>query len=220
MTFDYKKNSLDHLKDWLYDCMGNDAVSPKEIFDSIKEVIEEQYYYYKNGASKTYELLTLINGQVVFNIDSNNNDSIGIGSDFNYNVDPGGNDLTGLDFWEENHYPHEYPHEYKFCTYEETVSSGYEMTADGFWIKKNEEHNMPPWGHSDMEALSHQKEDKVVKWQLPVEMDPSGEYFITFPDDLLDAAGLKEGDEVYWVDNNDGTFTFRKDTKHLGGDEC
>jgi hypothetical protein len=221
MTFDYKKNSLDHLKDWLYDCMGNDAVSPKEIFDTIKEVIQEQYYYYKNGASKTYELLTLINGQVVFNIDSNNNDSIDIGSDLNYNVDPGGNDLTGLDFWEENHYPDEYK------TYKEAVSAGYEMTADGFWIKKNEEHNMPPWGHSDMEAMcdNASKQDKVVKWRLPVEEVKDSdtdetEYFITFPDDLLEATNLLPGDEVEWIEKEVGTFLLRKITKPLGVDEC
>jgi hypothetical protein len=61
--------------------------------------------------------------------------------------------------------------------------------------------------HSDMEALSQYKdeemdamcdnaakEDKVVRWQLPVEEDTvNGEYFITFPDDLLEAANLKAG---------------------------
>ncbi len=54
------------------------------------------------------------------------------------------------------------------------------------------------------------KEDKVVKWQLPVELDPSGEYFVQFPDDLLEAAGLQEGDIVEWVNNLDGSYTLRK----------
>lgn len=53
--------------------------------------------------------------------------------------------------------------------------------------------------------------DKVVKWILPVEADgPSGEYFITFPDDLLEAANLQEGDEIEWVDQHNGTFILRK----------
>jgi bifunctional DNA-binding transcriptional regulator/antitoxin component of YhaV-PrlF toxin-antitoxin module len=43
---------------------------------------------------------------------------------------------------------------------------------------------------------------------------------VSFPDDLLEAAKLKEGDEVYWVDNNDGTYTIRKVSKPLGMDEC
>jgi hypothetical protein len=63
--------------------------------------------------------------------------------------------------------------------------------------------------------------DKVIKWKLPVEVDgPSGEYFVNFPDDLLEAADLKEGDQVYWVDNGDGTWMIRKVTKPLGMGEC
>ena len=90
---------------------------------------------------------------------------------------------------------------------------------------------MRPWGHSDMEALSQYtdeelegmcnnaaKEDKVIKWQLPVEevenLDTmETDYFITFPDDLLDAANLKPGDEVEWLDNDDGTFILKKLSK-------
>ena len=87
-------------------------------------------------------------------------------------------------FWEENYYPEEVKDD---C--------------------------MPPWGHSDMEALSQQKEDKVVKWVLPVERkieDGIDDYYIQFPDDLLEAANLKPGDEIEWVDMNDGTFILRK----------
>jgi hypothetical protein len=59
--------------------------------------------------------------------------------------------------------------------------------------------------------LPQEKPDKVVRWQLPVECDgPSGEYYITFPDDLLEAANLEEGEEVEWVDNGDGSFILRK----------
>ena len=93
---------------------------------------------------------------------------------------------------------------------------------------------MRPWGHSDMEALSQYtdeemdamcdnaaKEDKVVRWQLPVEEDTvNGEYFITFPDDLLEAANLKEGDDVEWIDNDDGTFILKKSVKQLNHDEA
>jgi hypothetical protein len=97
---------------------------------------------------------------------------------------------------------------------------------------------MPPWGHSDMEALKYtDKEldamcdnaakrvdvitqevekivpDKVVKWILPIEEVDCDEYIINFPDDLLEAANLKEGDEVEWVDRNDGSFLIRKVNK-------
>jgi len=57
-----------------------------------------------------------------------------------------------------------------------------------------------------------QVQDKVIKWQLPVEQVHE-EYFITFPDDLLEAANLKEGDDVEWVDRDDGSFLLQKVTK-------
>ena len=57
--------------------------------------------------------------------------------------------------------------------------------------------------------------DKVVKWILPVEEVQNAEtgkdeYYVAFPDDLLDAANLKEGDQVEWVDNGDGSYLLRK----------
>jgi hypothetical protein len=61
-------------------------------------------------------------------------------------------------------------------------------------------------GHRPVDPI-----DKVVKWQLPVEIDgASGEYYVMFPDDLLEAANLKEGDQVEWVDRGDGSYLLRK----------
>jgi len=93
---------------------------------------------------------------------------------------------------------------------------------------KEEDPCMPPWGHSDLEykgsTVSSVKQDKVVKWQLPVEEENDvitgeKEYFITFPDDLLEAANLKQGDDVEWVDRNDGSFLLRKTTQPKTYDE-
>ena len=59
------------------------------------------------------------------------------------------------------------------------------------------------------------KKDVVKKWILPVEevkdvdVDET-EYFVSFPDDLLETANLKEGDQIEWVDNKNGTYTIRK----------
>jgi antitoxin component of MazEF toxin-antitoxin module len=69
-----------------------------------------------------------------------------------------------------------------------------------------------------------EEKDKVVKWRLPVEEvedcdTNKTEYFITFPDDLLEAANLEVGDEVEWVDRNDGSFILRKIQKTLTHDE-
>jgi len=90
----------------------------------------------------------------------------------------------------------------KKMTYDEAIAAGWTMTADGFWIKENKK-----------------------KWVLPVEEvkdtdTDKTEYFVSFPQDLLEAADLKEGDEVHWVDNNDGTYTIRKVTRPLQMDEC
>lgn len=55
------------------------------------------------------------------------------------------------------------------------------------------------------------KEDKVVKWILPVELDGlTGECYILLPDDLLERAGLKEGDTVEWINLDNGSFEMRK----------
>ena len=33
--------------------------------------------------------------------------------------------------------------------------------------------------------------------QTVIEVDPSGEYFITIPDEILESLGWKEGDEIH-----------------------
>lgn len=94
------------------------------------------------------------------------------------------------DFWEQNYYPEEYGSQY---TDEELIAM----------------------------CDAAEKEHRVKKWILPVEMDgPSGEYFVMFPDDLLEAANLCEGDQIYWVDNKDGSYTIRKVTQSLKMEEC
>ena len=59
------------------------------------------------------------------------------------------------------------------------------------------------------------KKDRVKSWVLPVQqsvIDGTEDYYVTFPDDLLEAAGLKEGDQVEWVDQKDGSYIIRKVT--------
>jgi len=55
-----------------------------------------------------------------------------------------------------------------------------------------------------------QKEDKVIRWSLPVEEAEDGEYYITFPEDLLEAAKLSPGDNVEWVELTENTYLLRK----------
>jgi len=58
-----------------------------------------------------------------------------------------------------------------------------------------------------------EKQDKVVKWQLPVEMHPSGECYVMFPDDLLEAANLEENDTIEWIEQGDGSYLLKKVVK-------
>ena len=55
-----------------------------------------------------------------------------------------------------------------------------------------------------------EKKDRVIKWSLPVEEAEDGEYYITFPEDLLEAAKLAPGDNVEWVDLTENTYLLRK----------
>ena len=69
------------------------------------------------------------------------------------------------------------------------------------------------------------EKNKVKKWILPVEEvrdEDTDEdiYCVTFPADLLEAANLKEGDEIEWVEKNDGSYLLRKVIRPLGMDEC
>lgn len=95
-------------------------------------------------------------------------------------------------------------------------------------VKLKNKDCMPPWGHSDMEALQYTEEilnamcdqaekDQVKKWTLPVEIDgASGEYFLTLPDDLLDKLSWSEGDTLEWIDNKNGTLTLCRYLDKIG----
>ena len=41
-------------------------------------------------------------------------------------------------------------------------------------------------------------------------VDGQVDYFITFPDELLESLDAAPGDYVLWTDNNDGSFTITK----------
>lgn len=183
MDFDYKKYSLEQLENWMHDALSAGEASAEEVYNTIKKVVQEQYYYHKHHASQANELLALLNGNGIGHVKQYDDcvDKI-----LSCDKDDQSPECKGAwnSFWEENYYP--------------------------------EEHCMSPWGHSDLEysireAEYYNKKDKVNKWVLPVQVDGlSGDCYINLPDDLLEAANLKEGDQVEWVDLNNGTFEMRK----------
>ena len=117
--------------------------------------------------------------------------------------------------------------EENYYTYKHQASQAYELlgllNGNGKGHIENYEPSMPPWGHSDLEALRYTDEEldamcaaatsakkgKVNKWILPVDDD----YNITFPEDLLEQTGWKEGDILEWIDQGDGSFKMVKKEK-------
>jgi len=49
------------------------------------------------------------------------------------------------------------------------------------------------------------------RWLADVKEDPvTGDSIIEFPPEMLEETGWKEGDELVWTDNKDGSFTLTK----------
>ena len=176
----YKKYSLEQLENWMHDAMSADEATPQEIYDVIVGVVKDNYYTYKKQASEAYELLALLNGNGKGHI-----------KEYDDCVDK----ILSCD--------------------RDDPSPECKGAWNDFWKKVDVVDSPPVYVSEDGDVFVKdyptKKEDKVVKWQLPIEVDgPSGEYFVMFPDDLLEAAGLKEGDTVNWIDRGDGSFELRK----------
>ena len=92
-----------------------------------------------------------------------------------------------------------------YYTYKQKASDAYELLA---LLNGNDKNKYEDYLDK---FLNSPKEDKVNRWVLPVELDElTGECYVQFPDDLLEAANLKEGDQVQWIDRGDGSFEMRK----------
>ena len=205
--FNYKKYSLEKLEEWMHDCMSSGEASPQEVYDTIVNVVKEQYNYYKDGASKTNELLELLNGVKTLHVDLSS--LYGNDDNITFNTDAAGNYVE--------------PYDYLACNKDDTSpeckgawNSFWEedqIKVDGYSV--NNQSHSDYWYDYDRNDPNRPNpfKDKVVKWRLPIERkieDGVDDYYIQFPDDLLEAANLKFGDEIEWVDRNDGTFILRK----------
>jgi antitoxin component of MazEF toxin-antitoxin module len=191
---DYKKYSLENLEKWIEDAINSSEASPQEIFDVIKNVVSDNYYCYKNHTERCYELLALLNGNGVGHLSCDKDDK-------SPECQKAWND-----FWEENYYPEEHQ-QYT----EEELNAMCDKAASDQEKQKCREYNLREAEYYDKRVQLDAKKDKVVKWQLPVEADgASGEYFVFFPDDLMEAANLKEGDTIEWVDQGNGSYFLKK----------
>jgi hypothetical protein len=221
MDFDYKKYSLENLENWMHDAISCGEATPQEIYDVIKGVVSENYYIYKDHASRCNELLALLNGNGKGHLSCDKDDK-----------SPECQQAWN-DFWEENYYPEEhsqYTEEELNAMCDKAASDNEKNKCREYNLREAEYYNQraeldakwkpvsvpsqPLYVSEDGDVWipnSVTKEDKVVKWQLPIEVDGiSGEYYIQFPDDLMEAASIKEDDFVEWIDRKDGSFELRK----------
>jgi bifunctional DNA-binding transcriptional regulator/antitoxin component of YhaV-PrlF toxin-antitoxin module len=182
---DYKKYSLKQLENFLYDAMGAAEATPQEIYDVIKGVVEDNYYTYKQQTANAYELLALLNGNGKGHIKDYDD------TELMPHLQCDGNDTSDEcknawdDFWEQSY---------------QSYLSGITDTPEEAEELRIEMENMRQSGKFNSDK------DKVKKWVLPIDNDG----VVLFPDDLLEAANLKEGDLIDWVDNGDGSFLLKK----------
>lgn len=53
-----------------------------------------------------------------------------------------------------------------------------------------------------------------MRMTLEVKENKDGEAYIELPPEILEVVGLKEGDTIKWIDNNDGSWSIVKDLKN------
>ena len=187
--FDYKKYSLENLENWLHDAITSAEATPKEIYDVIKGVVDEEYHYFKHQTGRCYELLALLNGNDNFNLS---------------------------EVLKEREYYEGVSSEDKIFSCDKDDPSPECMKSwNDFWEEVDERHrreyNLREAEYYNKRAELDAQRDKVVRWQLPVEVDGlSGECYVNLPDDLLEVAGIQENDLVEWIDHKDGSFELRK----------
>lgn len=54
-----------------------------------------------------------------------------------------------------------------------------------------------------------------MNWTVQVEEDSDGNAILPFTEEMLELLGWKEGDQLLWSDNGDGTWIL---TKHVDSD--
>jgi bifunctional DNA-binding transcriptional regulator/antitoxin component of YhaV-PrlF toxin-antitoxin module len=107
-----------------------------------------------------------------------------------------------------------------YYTYKNSASQAYELLAllngngEGHITNYDDTELMPDLQYTEEELNvmcdAAEAKDKVKSWILPVDDD----YNITFPEDLIEQTGWKEGDTLQWIDQGDGSFKLIKQEKN------
>ena len=211
--FSYKKYSLEQLDNWVNDALHCEDLTPQDIYDTIVKCVDDSVEYHKKYLTKSIELLSLLKGHR--NVDF---DYTATGEKF-----PRVSNNDWENFWAaENN--SQYTEEEMDAMCERAATENDKEKCREYNLREAEYYNKRAQLDADYEAIKAAggydwtplpTEDKVKKWRLPVEEVENGdtmetEYFITFPDDLLKAANLKEGDSIEWVDQGDESYLLKK----------
>jgi hypothetical protein len=218
--FDFKQYTLEKLQEGNHDSLRTSTASPHEIYSAIREAVREDYSYFKDYASRAYGLLALLNGErpvadkepLSCDKDNPSPECKGAWNSFWEETDDGMRPWGHSDLEYKGSTVSSVGEKYKKQLEKELLQAKINASSsfnDG-WTRKYYEGRV-----KKLEEKLGIKKDKVVKWILPVEEvrdEDTGkdEYCVTFPDDLLEAADLKENDQVEWVDNLDGSFILKK----------
>ena len=206
--FSYKKYSLEQLDNWVNDALSCEDLTPQDIYNTIVKCVDDSVEYHKKNLTKSVELLSLLKGHRPVDFETTQ-------SDWN-------------DFWEENYYPEEVKVDdgmrpWGHSDLEYMIHNKEPLSCDKddpspeckkSWTKFWEETPYPLYVSEDGDVWAPDyvtKEDKVKRWVLPTQVDGlTGDVIVNLPDDLLEGAGLKEGDVIEWIDRKDGSFEMRK----------
>ena len=194
-NFDYKDYSLEKLQEWVHDAIDSDA-SPHEIYSAIREVVREDYYYHKDRLSRASGLLELLSGHRPV-------------KDEKFDYSATGEKFPSTPVKYDEHMKSYAPYVNQFKPQNGVTHKEYTKAK----IEANSAWN-DGWTKQYYQKIVDKYEGKQPKkWTLPVEqsvVDGVDDYYIQFPDDLLEAANLKEGDQVEWVDQGDGSYLLKK----------
>ena len=242
--FSYKKYSLEQLDNWVHDALNCEDLTPQDIYETIVICVDESVEYHKKYLTKSIELLSLLKGHRPINFDTTQNDW----NDFweendcleehkqyteeelNAMCDAASDkekcreyNLREAEYYDKRAKLDAQTYSDRFKTqngvsYNEYTKARVEANSawnDGFTQKY----------YQDIVDKYEGKQDKVKKWVLPVEETKIAEtdeteYFVSFPDDLLEAANLKEGDQVEWIDRGDGSYQLKKVKKPMTYEEA
>jgi len=204
--FDYKKYSLENLENWLHDALSCGEASPHEIYSVIRKVVQDEYDYHKEKSQQCFGLLELLSGHRPVKLECDKDDpSPECKSAWN-------------DFWGENQ---QYTEEELGAMCDKASLDEEKERCREYNLREAEYYDK----RAELDAITEEvrkaggyewtPEVSKKKWVLPVEECKDHdtdkiEYFVTFPDDLLKAANLKEGDQVEWVEKPGGAYLLHK----------